>query len=85
MRWHMGLVVARSAHTRDQRLRSARLMQLLMEDESNVARCSGVEGMGLLASHEPSLVGDAEEMIGRALWDGTPAMKARARHAKLRL
>jgi len=85
MRWHMGLVVARSAHTREQRLRAAWLVQLLLVDESNVARCSGVEGMGLLAIHEPSLVGEVEEMIGRALWNGTPAMKARARHAKLRL
>jgi len=85
MRWHMGLVVSRAAHTREQRLRAARLMLLLVEDESNVARCSGIEGMGLLASHETSLRADAEEMIARALWDGTPAMKARARHAKRRL
>jgi hypothetical protein len=84
-RWHLGLVVARVAHTREQRLRAARLMQLLMEDESNVARCSAVEGMGLLASYEPSLLDAAEEMIERALLDGTPAMKARARHARRRL
>src|ERR1700749_988396 len=37
-RWHLGLVVARVAHTREQRLRAARLMELLMEEESNVAR-----------------------------------------------
>jgi hypothetical protein len=60
-------------------------MHLLMEDESNVARCSAVEGMGLLASYEPSLLGEAEEMNERALREGTPAMKARARHAKRRL
>ena len=84
-RWHLGLVVARTAHTREQRLRAARLMELLIEDESNVARCSAVEGIGLLASEEPSLRGVAEEMIERALREGTPAMKARARHAKRRL
>jgi hypothetical protein len=84
-RWHLGLVVARVAHTREQRLRAARLMELLMEEESNVVRCSAVEGIGLLASEEGSLREVAEEMISRALRDGTCAMKARARHAKRRL
>ncbi len=83
--WHLGLVVSRTAHTRDQRLRAARLMQLQLANESNVARCSAVEGIGLLASEEPSLRAIAEEMIERALRDGTLAMKARARHAKRRL
>jgi hypothetical protein len=84
-RWHLGLVVARVAHTREQRLRASRLMELLMEDESNVARCSGIEGIGRLACEEASLRGIAEEIVERALREGTPAMKARARHAKRRL
>ena len=84
-RWHLGLVVARVAHTREQRLRAARLMELLMEDESNVARCSAVEGIAVLAMGEASLRGVAEEMIERALRDGTLAMKSRAREAKRRL
>jgi hypothetical protein len=84
-RWHLGLVVARVAHTREQRLRAARLMQLLIEEESNVARCSAVEGIALLASVEVSLRPVAEEIIARALRDGTCAMKVRARHAKRRL
>jgi hypothetical protein len=81
-RWHLGLVVARVAHTREQRLRAARLMELLIEDESNAARCAGVEGIALLARDEPSLRGVAEEIIERALRDGAKAMKCRARHAK---
>jgi len=84
-RWHLGLIVARVAHTREQRLRAARLMELLMEDESNVARCSAVEGIGLLAGGEASLREVAEEMIERALLVGTLAMKSRAREAKRRL
>ena len=84
-RWHMGLVVSRVAHTREQRLRAGRLMELLMEEESNVARCSAVEGIGLLAGEEPSLRESAEEMIERALRVGTLAMKCRARAAKRRL
>ena len=83
--WHLGLVVPRTAHTREQRLRAARMMQVQIENESNVARCSAVEGIGVLAADEASLRGVAEEMIQRALRDGTPAMKARARHAKRRL
>ena len=84
-RWHIGLVVPRVAHTREQRLRAARLMMLLAEDESNVVRCSAMEGISLLAVEEVSLRGDAEEMIERFLWDGTAATKCRARAAKRRL
>jgi hypothetical protein len=78
-RWHLGMVVPRVAHTRMQRLRAARTMSLLAEDESNVVRCSAVEGLGLLALQEPSLRDEAEEMIARFLREGTKAMKCRAR------
>lgn len=79
-RWHLGLVVPRVTRTRAQRLRAARTMWLLTEDESNVVRCSAVEGMGLLALQEASLRGEAEEMVERYLRDGTTkAMKSRAR------
>ena len=54
-------------------------MSLLTEDESNVVRCSAVEGMGLLALREASLRDEAEEMIERFLREGTLAMKCRAR------
>jgi hypothetical protein len=78
-RWHLGLVVPRVAHTRMQRLRAARTMSLLAEDESNGVRCSAVEGLGLLALQEDSLGDEAEEMVERFLRDGTKAMKCRAR------
>jgi hypothetical protein len=78
-RWHLGLVVPRVSHTRMQRLRAARTMSLLAEDESNVVRCSAVEGLGLLAIQEPSLHDEAEEMVERFLREGTLAMKSRAR------
>ena len=78
-RWHLGLVVPRVAHTRMQRLRAARTMSLLAEDESNGVRCSAVEGLGLLAMKEASLRDEAEEMVERFLREGTKAMKSRAR------
>jgi hypothetical protein len=78
-RWHLGLVVPRIAHTQLQRLRAARTMSLLAADESNVVRCSAVEGLGLLALQEPSLRDETEEMIERFLRDGTKAMRSRAR------
>jgi hypothetical protein len=78
-RWHLGLVVPRVAHTQAQRLRAARTMSLLAGDESNVVRCSAVEGLGLLALQEPSLMDQAEEMVAKCLRDGTKAMKCRAR------
>jgi hypothetical protein len=78
-RWHLGLVVPRVACTRLQRLRAARTMSLLASDESNVVRCSAVEGLGLLALQETSLRDEAEEMVERYLREGTVAMKSRAR------
>jgi hypothetical protein len=79
-RWHLGLVVPRVARSRAQRLRAARTMWLLTEDESNVVRCSAVEGMGLLALQETSLRDEAEDMVGKYLREGTTkAMKNRAR------
>jgi HEAT repeat protein len=84
-RWHLGLVVPRAARTRGQRLRAARTMSLLAQDESNVVRCSAVEGLGLLAMQEASLRDEAEEMIKRFLREGTTAMKCRARHVKRKL
>jgi hypothetical protein len=81
-RWHLGLVVPRVAHTRMQRLRAARKMSLLAGDESNVVRCSAVEGLGLLAMQEAALRDEAEEMVERFLREGTKAMKSRARAVK---
>jgi hypothetical protein len=81
-RWHLGLVVPRVAHTRIQRLRAARTMSLLAGDESNVVRCSAVEGLGLLAMQEAALRDEAEEMVERFLREGTKAMKSRARAVK---
>ncbi len=85
-RWHLGLVVPRVAHTRLQRLRAARVMHLLARDESNVVRCSAVEGLGTLALVEPSLRDEAEEMVEMYLRDGTTlAMKSRARGVRTML
>lgn len=84
-RWHLGLVVPRVAHTRLQRVRAARTMSLLAGDESNVVRCSAVEGLGLLALEDASLQDEAEELIERFLREGTKAMKSRARHWQARL
>lgn len=79
-RWHLGLVVPRVANTGERRIRAARAMSLLAEDESNAVRCSAVEGLGTLALAEPSLRDEAEAMVERYLREGTTkAMKSRAR------
>ncbi len=84
-RWHLGLVVPRIAHTREQRLRAARLMQLLAEDDGNVVRCSAIEGLGLLACEEKSLREIAAEIAKRASQLGTRAEQCRARQSLQRL
>ena len=84
-RWHLALVVSRTAHTQPQRLRASRMMSLMTEDDSNAVRCAAMEGMATLALSEPSLLPEAEALVEQFLWNGTPAMKARARHMQKRL
>ncbi len=84
-RWHLALVVSRVAHTQAQRVRAARMMSLMTENESNAVRCAAMEGMATLALDEPSLRTEAEALVEQFLWNGTPAMKARARHMQKRL
>jgi len=84
-RWHLGLAVPRVAHTPAQRLRAARLMHLLLESESNVTRCSAIEGIALLARCDAQFRDAAEEMIHNALATGTTAMKSRAQSARTML
>ena len=61
-------------------MRAARVMSVLAEDESNVVRCSAVEGLGTIALKELSLRDEAEAMVEQYLWEGTTkAMKSRAR------
>ena len=81
-RWHLGLVVARVAHTREHRLRAGRLMQLLATDASNVVRCSAIEGLATLAAVESSLRATAAETAERALRAGSKAERCRAREAR---
>ena len=82
-RAHLGLVAARVAHTHAQRLRAAPILRALVSDPSNVVRCSGVEGVAELAIAEPSLRGEAEEIMHRAAISGTQAMRCRAKNSGL--
>jgi hypothetical protein len=84
-RWHLALVVSRTAHTQAQRLRASRILSLMTEDESNAVRCAAMEGMATLALNEPSQREEAEALVEQFLWNGTPAMKARARQMQKRL
>lgn len=80
-RWHLGLVVARSAHTPSQIRLAAEILWQLAEDKSNGVRCSAIEGLGLLARRDPALRGSVEPYLHQAFVNGTPAMRVRARDA----
>lgn len=84
-RAHLGLVIARVAQSRAQRLRAAGLLIPLYYDPANVVRCTAVEGLGLLAYREPSLRAQVQPLIEEALAIGTLAMQCRARDAIARL
>jgi len=84
-RAHLGLVVARIAQNRAQRLRAAGLLMPLYYDPSNVVRCTAVEGLGMLAWREPGLRAQVQPLIEEALATGTIAMQCRARDALARL
>ncbi|HEY3988617.1 MAG TPA: hypothetical protein VGM02_04905 [Acidobacteriaceae bacterium] len=83
-RWHLGLVVARSARTPQQIRFAAEILWQLAEDKGNVVRCSAVEGLGLLARRDPSLRNMVEPFLHQALATGTCAMQVRARDALAR-
>ena len=83
-RAHLGLVVARIAASRAQRLRAVGLLMPLYYDPSNVVRCTAVEGLGLLAHREPGLRTQVQPLIEEALASGTLAMQCRARDALAR-
>jgi hypothetical protein len=80
-RWHLGLVVARSARTPSDIRLAAEVLWQLAEDKSNVVRSSAVEGLGLLARRDPELRNGIEPFLHQALITGTPAMRVRARNA----
>ena len=80
-RWHLGLVVARSARTPSDIRLAAEVLWQLAEDKSNVVRSSAVEGLGLLARRDPALRSSVEPFLHQALITGTPAMRVRARNA----
>src|ERR1700751_5837031 len=80
-RWHLGLVVARSARTPPQIHLAVETLWQLAEDKSNVVRSSAVEGLGLLAHRDPELRNAIEPFLHQALITGTPAMRVRARNA----
>jgi hypothetical protein len=84
-RAHLGLIVARIAHSRAQRQRAAGLLMPLYYDPSNVVRCTAIEGLGLLAHREPGLRTQVQPLIEEALATGTLAMQCRARDALARL
>jgi len=84
-RAHLGLVVARIAQSRPQRLRAAGLLTPLYYDPRNVVRCTAVEGLGLLAQREPSLCAQVQPLLEEALATGTLAMQCRAHDAITRL
>ncbi len=80
-RWHLGLVVARTARTPSQIRLATGLLWQLSQDKSNVVRCAAVEGLGLLARRDPSLGSTVEPYLEQAFAAGTPAMRVRARNA----
>jgi HEAT repeat protein len=82
---HSGLVAARIAHTRAQRLRAAGLLRPLLNDSSNIVRFTALEGLGLLASLVPELRPEVEPILEQATLSGTPGMRCRARAALTRL
>jgi hypothetical protein len=80
-RAHLGLVVARVAHSRLQRVRAAGLLLPLYYDPSNIVRCTAIEGLGLLARRELILRPQVEPLLEESLATGTLAMRNRAQRA----
>jgi hypothetical protein len=84
-RWHLVLAAARSAHTASQINRLAPMLLRMMDESSNVLRCSAIEGLAILALRDPALRPAALDVCYAAQSSGTTAMAHRALHALKKL
>jgi hypothetical protein len=79
LRWHLALMVPRLSLTRAERQRAAASLEHYLADRSSIVKTFALQGLTELARTEPTLRGQAKQVLEESLRLGTAAMKARAR------
>jgi len=78
-RGYVTLAAALNAYTHSQRMRLAHLVRSLANDERNAIRAIALEAFAILAVAEPELRDEALLLLEHSRYEGTPAMRSRAR------
>ena len=85
LRWHLAVMVPRLWLNASERQLVASLLNKYLEDRSSIVKTFALQGLADLAKGDPSIRGDAVEILRQAVRSGTPAMKARSRKLLLQL
>jgi hypothetical protein len=79
VREHVCLMLPQLRLTRDERLEAFEMVRQWLGDRSSIVRTFALQTMYDLAHQDPALMDEAELELEKALRNGTPAMRARAR------
>jgi hypothetical protein len=85
LRWHLALMLPRLNLTRNERMRAMNTLQRYLDDRSSIVRTCALQGMAGLAQDNQETGTEVLGLLERAVRNGTPAMKARARKLIARL
>ncbi|MBM3556299.1 MAG: hypothetical protein FJX47_12195 [Alphaproteobacteria bacterium] len=79
IRWHVAQMIPRLDLSARQRAHAFTLLTGYFQDRSGIVRTFALQAMQDLAAKDPRLAAMARRFLLRAIEDGTPALKARAR------
>ncbi|HTS35947.1 MAG TPA: hypothetical protein VMH04_09765 [Candidatus Solibacter sp.] len=85
LRWHLALMLPRLHLTPAERMRAVSTVRPYLDDPSSIVRTCALQGMADLAEGNRKIEAEVVGFLEKALRNGTPAMKARARKLMARL
>lgn len=80
LRWHLAILVPRSALSKSQRLHAFAILQTYLQDRSSIVKTCALQGMWYLSQQDAALRSVVAETLQLAARSGTPAMQARSRN-----
>jgi HEAT repeat protein len=79
VRWHLAQILPRLPLTRRERALAVTMLHGYLRDRSSIVRTCALQALAELAAADPALRPAARATIEAAMFDGTPAMRARGR------
>jgi hypothetical protein len=80
LRWHLAQMIPRLQLTARERRRAATALRRYLDDRSSIVRTFALQALADLSQNSPTLHSETKQLLEEALYSGTAAMKARARH-----